>query len=163
MRFSSPAPRSLLAAAIVFLASPWAPADQPPAAPVATLFNGTTFTGWNGDTKNTRRIEDGAIVAGSPTAAAPQNEFLATDRTFGDFELQLEYELDCVSDCNAGIQIRSVRIPNHHEVIGYQADIGTGFDGCLYDESRRNALLAPAAEGWGAAPPAAGITRTRAA
>jgi hypothetical protein len=149
MRLSSarrPALRPLLSAAIVFLACPWASADQPPAAPVQSLFDGTSFAGWNGDTKNTWRIEDGAIVAGSPTAPAPQNEFLATNRTFGDFELRLEYRLDCVKDCNAGIQIRTVRIPNHHEVIGYQADIGPGFDGCLYDESRRNAILATASK-----------------
>ncbi len=142
----SPALLPLLVAAIVCLGCPWAAADQPPAAPVQSLFDGTSFAGWNGDTKHTWRIEDGAIVAGSPTAAAPQNEFLATNRTFGDFELRLEYRLDCVQDCNAGIQIRTVRIPNHHEVIGYQADIGPGFDGCLYDESRRNAILATASK-----------------
>ncbi|MEI8228144.1 MAG: family 16 glycoside hydrolase [Planctomycetota bacterium] len=150
MRFSSaahhPALRPLLAAAIVFLACPRAPAEQPPAAPVEWLFDGTSFAGWNGDTKNTWRIEDGAIVAGSPTEATPRNEFLATNRTFGDFELRLEYKLDCVSDCNAGIQIRTVRIPNHHEVIGYQADIGPAVDGSLYDESRRNAFLATASK-----------------
>ena len=149
MRLSSarrPALRPFLAAAIVFLACPWASADQPPAAPVQSLFDGTSFAGWNGDTKNTWRIEDGAIVAGSPTAPAPQNEFLATNRTFGDFELRLEYRLDCVQDCNAGIQIRTVRIPNHHEVIGYQADIGPAVDGCLYDESRRNAFLVKASQ-----------------
>ena len=136
MRLSSarrPALRPLLSAAIVFLACPWASADQPPAAPVQWLFDGASFAGWNGDTKNTWRIEDGAIVAGSPKAPAPRNEFLATNRTFGDFELRLEYRLDCVKDCNAGIQIRTVRIPNHHEVIGYQADIGPDVDGGLYD------------------------------
>jgi lysophospholipase L1-like esterase len=149
MRLSSarrPALRPLLSAAIVFLACPWASADQPPAAPVQWLFDGASFAGWNGDTKNTWRIEDGAIVAGSPTAPAPRNEFLATNRTFGDFELRLEYRLDCVKDCNAGIQIRTVRIPNHHEVIGYQADIGPDVDGGLYDESRRNAILATASQ-----------------
>ena len=37
---------------------------------------------------------------------------------------------------------RSERIPNHHEMIGYQADIGEGWYGALYDESRRNTILA---------------------
>ena len=149
MRLSSPRPpalRPLLVSAFICLACPWAVADQPPAAAVETLFDGTTFAGWNGDTKHTWRIEDGAIVAGSPTAPAPQNEFLATNRTFGDFELRLEYRLECGSDCNAGIQFRTVRIPNHHEVVGYQADIGPGFDGSLYDESRRNAVLVKASQ-----------------
>jgi hypothetical protein len=31
-------------------------------------------------------------------------------------------------------------------VIGYQADIGPAYEGCLYDESRRNAILAAASK-----------------
>jgi hypothetical protein len=132
-----------LTAALFSLAFPWlAAAEQLPASPVAQpLFDGTTFAGWNGDTAATWRIENGAIVAGSPTAAAPQNEFLATNRTFGDFELRLEYKIECSKDCNAGVQFRTIRVPNHHEVIGYQADIGDAYEGCLYDESRRNRVL----------------------
>ncbi|MFM8635177.1 MAG: family 16 glycoside hydrolase [Planctomycetia bacterium] len=115
-----------------------APAAEP-------LFDGKTFAGWNGDTATTWRIEDGAIVAGDATKPAPRNEFLATNRTFGDFELAFEYRLDCGEKCNAGVQFRTARVPNHHEVIGYQADIGPGWDGSLYDESRRNQVLVQAA------------------
>ena len=43
---------------------------------------------------------------------------------------------------NAGVQIRSRRIPDHHKMIGYQADLGDGWWGCLYDESRRRKALA---------------------
>ena len=46
---------------------------------------------------------------------------------------------------NSGVQFRSVRIP-HHEMSGYQADIGEGYWGSLYDESRRNKVLVPASE-----------------
>jgi hypothetical protein len=45
------------------------------------------------------------------------------------------------------VQFRSVRVkqpPN--EMSGYQADIGAGYSGCLYDESRRNQFLARAPE-----------------
>jgi hypothetical protein len=42
---------------------------------------------------------------------------------------------------NAGIQFRTRRIPNDHEVSGYQADVGVGWWGALYDESRRNKVL----------------------
>ena len=45
---------------------------------------------------------------------------------------------------NAGVQFRSQRIPNHHEVKGYQADLGDGWWGSLYDESRRNKVLVAA-------------------
>ena len=97
------------------------------------LFDGQTFAGWNGDTERTWRIEDGAIVAGDQAQAAPRNEFLATDREFDDFELRYEYKIDGTVKPNAGVQFRSRRIPDHHEVLGYQADIGPGITGALYD------------------------------
>lgn len=109
--------------------------------PPMSLFDGKTFAGWNGDTAKTWRIEGGTIAAGSTTVAAPRNEFLATDKEYGDFELRLEFKLECTKGCNAGVQFRSRRVPNHHEVSGYQADIYPRFDGALYDESRRNKML----------------------
>jgi len=137
-----PWPRAgrLPAAILCLLGLPAGPAAA--AAPAEELFDGSTFAGWNGDTAAVWRIEEGAIVAGSDAEAAPRNEFLATNRSFGDFELRLEYRIDDGQKANAGVQFRSRRVPNHHEVIGYQADIGPGFDGCLYDESRRNTMLA---------------------
>ncbi len=137
-------PRS--AAFALFLAVATAVAASTAAVAAEPLFDGTSFAGWNGDTASTWRIEDGAIVAGDPGKPAPRNEFLATNRTFGDFELAVEYKLECGEKCNAGIQFRTARVPNHHEVIGYQADIGPGWDGSLYDESRRNRVLVKAPE-----------------
>lgn len=110
--------------------------------PVA-LFDGKTFRGWEGDTKTTWRIEDGAIVGGSLDKAVPRNEFLCTTRAYGDFELRLSFKLLGDRDkANAGVQFRTKRVPKHHEVSGYQADIGQGYWGALYDESRRNRVLA---------------------
>ncbi len=106
--------------------------------PVA-IFDGKTFDGWEGDLK-IFRIQDGAIVGGSLKEKVARNEFLCTKRTYGDFELRLKVKL--VGDgANAGIQFRTKRIPNHHEVSGYQADMGQGWWGALYDESRRNKVL----------------------
>ncbi|RLS30439.1 MAG: DUF1080 domain-containing protein [Planctomycetota bacterium] len=122
-----------------------------------SLFDGRSFAGWNGDTTSIWRIEEGQIVAGSPDATAPRNEFLATDREFSDFELRLEYKLEASAGANAGVQFRSVRLADHHEVSGYQADIGPGYFGALYDESRRNTLLAVPAERMVAAALAGGI------
>jgi hypothetical protein len=46
---------------------------------------------------------------------------------------------------NGGVQFHSQRIKNpSYEMMGYQADIGNGYWGSLYDESRRNKLLAGA-------------------
>ena len=109
-------------------------------APGVALFDGKTFNGWEGDLK-IFRIEDGAIVAGTLDNKIARNEFLCTTQTYGDFELRLKVKLVGGDNANAGIQFRTKRIPNHHEVTGYQADMGVGWWGALYDESRRNKVL----------------------
>ena len=114
--------------------------DQPAAA--VSLFDGKSFAGWEGNLDHFR-IEDGAIVGGSLTKEIPRNEFLCTEREFGDFELRLKFKV-LGEGANAGVQFRTRRIPNHHEVSGYQADLGDGWWGSLYDESRRNKVLAKA-------------------
>jgi hypothetical protein len=108
-----------------------------------SLFDGKTFKGWEGDTNKTFRIQDGAIVAGTLSAKIPRNEFLCTTRNYTNFVLTLKFKLLGGEAANAGVQIRTKRIPNHHEVSGYQADMGDpAWWGCLYDESRRNKVLA---------------------
>jgi hypothetical protein len=107
------------------------------------LFDGKTFNGWEGDTKQIFRIEDGAIVGGSLNKDVPRNEFLCTTKEYGDFELRLKFKV-LGKGANAGVQIRSRRVPNHYEMIGYQADLGQGWYGSLYDESRRRTMLAAA-------------------
>ena len=105
-----------------------------------SLFDGTSFEGWEGNLKFFR-IEDGAIVAGNLNTQIPRNEFLCTKQRFSDFELNLQVKVKG-DGANAGIQFRSERIPNHHEVMGYQADVGKGWWAKLYDESRRKKILA---------------------
>ena len=107
------------------------------------LFDGKTFMGWEGNLK-IFRIEKGAIVGGTLKEKIAHNEFLCTKKTYKNFILMLEVKLLGGSKANAGIQIRTKRIPNHHEVIGYQADMGQGWWGSLYDESRRRTMLAKA-------------------
>lgn len=127
----------VFASLFVFLASA-AFAAEP-----VKLFDGKTLDGWEGDTAKTWRIEDGAIVGGSTDTVVPRNEFLSTKKSYGDFELKVEFKL--VGDkakMNAGIQFRTKRIPNDHEVIGYQADMGQEYWGALYDEQRRKKVLA---------------------
>lgn len=103
------------------------------------IFNGRTFDGWEGNLK-IFRVHDGAIVGGSLNEKVVRNEFLCTTRTYGDFDLRLKFKL-LGKGANAGVQFRTKRIPNHHEVSGYQADMGDGWWGALYDESRRNKVL----------------------
>jgi hypothetical protein len=111
-----------------------------------SLFDGKTFAGWEGDTKTTWRIQDGAIVGGSLTTQVPRNEFLTTTRSFGDFVLRVKFKLlGTEGFINGGVQLRSLRLEKPaHEMTGYQADLGAGYWGSLYDESRRNkTLVAP--------------------
>ncbi len=109
----------------------------------AKLFDGKTFKGWEGDLK-IFRIEKEAIVGGTLKEKIARNEFLCTKKTYKNFILKLEVKLLGGPKANAGIQIRTKRIPNHHEVSGYQADMGVGWWGSLYDESRRRRVLAKA-------------------
>jgi 3-keto-disaccharide hydrolase len=129
--------RAVTAAAAFFLTL------SPLVAKPVELFNGKDLTGWEGDTKKTWRVEEGAIVGGSLSEKVPRNEFLCTTKTYGDFELKVKFKLlGDKKTANAGVQFRTKRIPKHHEVIGYQADVGQDYWGALYDESRRNKVLA---------------------
>ena len=134
--------RLILPALLLMLPTAVAAADKP-----VTLFNGKDFTGWEGDTEKTWKIEDGCIVGGTLDAVVPRNEFLCTKKTYADFELKVTFKLTGEkAKANAGVQFRTKRIPNDHEVSGYQADAGQDYWGALYDESRRNKILAKPAK-----------------
>ena len=106
------------------------------------LFDGKTLKGWEGDLK-VFRVEEGAIVGGTMKEKLDHNEFLCTTKEYGDFELRVKFKLTGdPTKVNGGVQFRSQRIPNNHEVIGYQADLGQNYWGSLYDESRRKKVLA---------------------
>ncbi len=108
------------------------------------LFDGKTFAGWIGDTNKTFRIENGAIVGGSFKEKVPRNEFLCTTRDYTNFVFKAKFKL-LGEGSNAGIQFRTRRHLHDNEVTGYQADMGDpSWWGCLYDESRRNKVLAHA-------------------
>ena len=122
-----------------------APTTEPPVPTVpASLFNGRDLAHWDGD-PTVWRVRDGVIVGGS-LDGNPRNEFLTTLRPYKNFVLRLDYRLVGTKGfVNGGVQFRSVRIdqpPN--EMSGYQADIGAGHSGCLYDESRRKKFMARA-------------------
>lgn len=107
------------------------------------LFDGKTFAGWEGDTLNTWRIENGTIVGGSTEHMVPNNDFLCTTRPYENFILKLKIKLiGAEGFINSGIQFHSKRLVNpSYEMIGYQADWGEGYWASLYDESRRNKTL----------------------
>ena len=105
----------------------------------APIFNGKDLTGWEGDAK-LWLVEEGVLIGRS--AGIKYNDFLATTKSYGDFILRFQVKL-VDNKGNSGVQFRSKRVPPpSHEVAGYQADIAQGWWGKLYDEARRNKVLA---------------------
>ena len=106
------------------------------------IFDGKTFTGWQGDTVHTWRIENGTIIGGSVNQTVPHNDFLSTTASYGNFDLSLQCKLVGTGFVNAGVQFHSQRMVNPaYEMVGYQADVGDGYWASLYDESRRNVTI----------------------
>jgi hypothetical protein len=111
----------------------------------ASIFDGKTFAGWDGDTNKTWRIEGGAFVGGTLEAKVPRNEFLRSRKSYTNFVLRAKFKLVGTPSggfINGGIQVRSQPAKNPpNEMIGYQCDMGDGWWGALYDETRRNKVL----------------------
>ena len=107
------------------------------------LFDGKSLAGWKqlGGAAE-YRVEDGAIV-GVAVAGTP-NSFLATERTFGDFVLELEVMVD--DGLNSGVQVRSESRSDVADgrVHGYQVEVDPterAWSAGIYDESRRGWLF----------------------
>jgi hypothetical protein len=108
-----------------------------------SLFDGKTFSGWEGDTIKTWKIEEGTIAGGSLDETVPHNNFLCTRKVYSNFILKVKFKLTGHEGfINTGVQFHSVRSQNpDYEMIGYQADLGDKYWASLYDESRRNKTL----------------------
>jgi putative heme-binding domain-containing protein len=106
----------------------------------ALLFNGQDLTGWTGDT-SLWSVENGELVG--RTSGLKRNEFLVSDLAAGDFRLSMEVKL--VDNAgNSGVQFRSQA--EGASVKGYQADIGQGWWGKLYEEHGRALLWSESGE-----------------
>ena len=100
-----------------------------------SLFNEKDLTGWIGNT-DLWKVEDGLLV-GRATEDLDHNDFLRTEREYSDFIMYCEVRLH---GFNSGIQFRSLVHEDGH-MAGYQADIGTGCWGALYEELLRGHLV----------------------
>lgn len=99
------------------------------------LFNGRDLDNFAGD-KTPWSVENGTLVG--RTSGLEHNNFLVSKQTYDDFVMTLEIKLEPDS-ANSGIQFRSTPREDG-EVEGYQADIGHGWWGSIYEELGR-ALL----------------------
>lgn len=107
------------------------------------LFNGKDLSGWiTPDDKSIWTVENGEIVGRTTSKdQLKKNEFLVTDRDYGDFVLRAKVKL---INHNSGIQFRSKRAANG-AVSGPQADAAEGYWGLLYEERGRGILERPPA------------------
>ena len=100
------------------------------------LFNGKDLSGWvTPADKSLFTVEDGEIV-GRTKETLKKNEFLATEKKYGDFVLKAKVK---IRNGNSGIQFRSKR--NDEGVVsGPQADVADDHWGLLYEEKGRGIL-----------------------
>jgi hypothetical protein len=105
-----------------------------------SLFDGKTLAGWKGR-KELWTVRDGVIVGSTKPKGNDFNTFLIADKEYADFVLKLQFKF---TGGNSGVQFRSRQIgdPEKFVVSGYQADIGDGYTGAIYDEARRGKILA---------------------
>jgi len=105
-----------------------------------TLFNGKDLTGWDGDPK-VWKVENGYISGKAEKVGG--NTFLICPHEFDDFVFEAKWMLiKAGSFPNSGIQYRSeVRDAKKWRVAGYQADIGDGWHGVLYDEGGKRGKI----------------------
>ncbi|MCA9230850.1 MAG: DUF1080 domain-containing protein [Planctomycetales bacterium] len=120
---------------VAYLASPQQVPLLATADNAASFFNGTDLAGWSGDMKHWR-VEEGEIIGTSE--GIDKNTFLVSDLAVEDFELSFQVKLT-PNGGNSGVQFRSEALPNG-DVKGYQADIGAGWWGKLYEEHGRAIL-----------------------
>ena len=112
-----------------------------------SLFDGKTLSGWHVREPAMWRVQDGALSGGSLNETVPSNTFLVSEGAWQNFDLRLKIRLlGHEGFINSGIQVRSVRVPNSNEMSGYQIDAGDGWWGKIWDESRRNRVIAESAD-----------------
>jgi sugar phosphate isomerase/epimerase len=132
---------SLAALVLALVAAPASAAERP----WINLFDGKTLNGWvqrGGAAKY--EVKDGTIVG--TTVPNTKNSFLCTERSYGDFVLEVEFKVD--PRLNSGIQIRGQSKPEYQDgrVHGLQVEIDPDtkrnrmWTGGLYEEGRRGWL-----------------------
>ena len=109
------------------------------------LFDGKTLKGWMRLAGTAEySVKDGMIVG--TTVANSGNTFLATQKQYGDFVLELDIKIES-DNGNSGVQTRSHYNPAGHNgkglVYGRQVEVDPSdrkWSGGIYDEGRRQWL-----------------------
>lgn len=110
-----------------------------------SLFDGQTLKGWKvfpSEFQEIWKVKDGVIIGGDGEKKIAENNYLHTEKEYEDFEFRCLFRLSgdpSTGMINSGIQYRS-KIEDGN-MVGYQADIGNGYWGDIYDEHRRAKLI----------------------
>ena len=107
------------------------------------LFDGATLDGWVQRGGAAKYEVAGEAIVGHAVKGTP-NSFLCTPRNYGDFELELEFQVH--PELNSGIQVRSNSLEDYKngQVHGYQVEIdpsARAWTAGIYDEGRRGWLF----------------------
>jgi hypothetical protein len=109
------------------------------------LFDGHSLSGWKvlpEADSGLWKVVAGTIAGGDGVNKISRNNYLVTEKEYANFEFRCLFRLSGDSKTgmiNSGIQYRS--LIKDGNMTGYQADIGEGFWGNIYDEHRRKKLL----------------------
>lgn len=110
-----------------------------------SIFDGKTLNGWstvNPADAKLWSVKNGIITCGDGVNKIKENTYLQTDKAYTDFEFRCLFRLSgdpSTGLINSGIQYRSNVVKDL--IVGYQADIGDGYWGDIYDEHRRGKLI----------------------
>ncbi|MGH2647655.1 MAG: 3-keto-disaccharide hydrolase, partial [Ginsengibacter sp.] len=109
------------------------------------LFDGKTLNGWMRLAGNAVYSVENEMIVGT-TVANSGNTFLATQKQYGDFILELDIKIESDKG-NSGVQTRSHYDPSGHNgkgiVYGRQVEVDPSsrkWSGGIYDEGRRQWL-----------------------
>lgn len=122
------------------------PPKTKPLSKTVVLFDGETLEGWKPvDPADSHfwTVADSLLTGGDGVSNVPKNTYLQTIKEYGDFEFRCLFKLSgdhSTGFINSGIQYRSQVVDG--DIVGYQADIGDGHWGDIYDEHRRALLVA---------------------
>lgn len=110
-----------------------------------SLFDGKSLSGWTTIEPAELKlwsVADSVLKSGDGINKIATNRYLFTTKEYGDFEFRCLFRLSGDAKTgliNSGIQYRS--FIKNGEMVGYQADIGNGYWGDIYDEHRRGKLI----------------------
>jgi hypothetical protein len=109
------------------------------------LFDGKTLKGWKTLAGGANYSVENGVIVGT-TVSGPGNTFLATDKEYGDFVLEVDVKLESQKG-NSGVQTRShldgTANNGKGRVFGRQVEVDPSarrWSGGIYDEGRRNWL-----------------------